>query len=129
MNSNDHMNIMALNQNILMKCLVIGGGVKEGEENSPIVTPEGLQVYLNGTHRMPESEDLDKWFTIGSMLHPYAMGGMPGLSGDISYEFWVTKNEYIIVVRVKLDESTNGLSESAGDILTLVKPFLTSDGS
>ena len=70
---------------------------------------------------MPEHEDLDTCFTIGSMTHPHAMFGMPGSSGNLSYEFWVTEKEYIIVVRLKLDEFTNGDSEPAADILSLVK--------
>jgi hypothetical protein len=44
-----------------------------------------------------------------------------GWSGEISYEFWVTEMEYIIIVRLKLDESTCGESEPAADILALVK--------
>ena len=70
---------------------------------------------------MPEHEDLDTCFTIGSMTHPHAMMGMPDCSGVLSYEFWVTEKEYIIVVRLKLDEFTNGESEPAADILSLVK--------
>ena len=121
MNSNSHMNYLALNQNILNKGLVIGAGPQEGTSETPIITEEGLKVYLNGTHVIPEHEELDKWFTIGSMIHPDAMSGMPGSSGEISYEFWTTKMEYIIVVRLKLDESTCGESEPAADLLALVQ--------
>jgi hypothetical protein len=70
---------------------------------------------------MPEHEELDKCFTIGSLTHPDAMMGMPGSSGELSYEFWVTEKEYIIVIRLKLDEFTNGESDPAADILALVK--------
>jgi len=116
------MNYLALNQNILNKPMVIGKGPQEGSSETPITTFHGLQVYLNGTHAMPEHEELDKFcFTIGSMTHPHAMMGMPNCSGDLSYEFWVTEKEYIIVVRLKLDEFTNGESEPAADILSLVK--------
>ena len=121
MNAQNHMNYLALNQNILNKPLVIGKGPQEGSSETPITTFHGLQVYLNGTHAMPEHEELDKGFTIGSLTHPHAMFGMPGSSGYLSYEFWVTKNEYIIVVRLKLNEFTNGESEPAADILSLVK--------
>ena len=121
MKAQNHMNYLALNQNILNKPMVIGKGPQEGSTETPKTTFHGLQVYLNGTHLMPEHEDLDKCFTIGSMTHPYAMIGMPGSSGDLSYEFWVTEKEYIIVVRLKLDEFTNGDSEPAADILSLVK--------
>ena len=121
MNTQNHMNYLALNQNILNKPLVIGKGPQEGSSETPITTFHGLQVYFNGTHAMPEHEDLDRCFTIGSMTHPDAMLGMPGSSGHLSYEFWVTEKEYIIVVRLKLDEFTNGESEPAADILSLVK--------
>lgn len=121
MKSSNGMNYLALNQNILNKGLVIGAGPSEGKSETPIITAEGLKVYLNGTHVIPEHEKLDKWFTIGSMIHPYAMSGMPGSSGKISYEFWVTKKEYIIIVRLKLDESTCGKSDPAADILALVQ--------
>ena len=121
MKAENHMNYLALNQNILHKPLVIGSGFKEGETKTPITTFHGLQVYLNGTHAMPEHEELDKCFTIGSLTHPDAMMGMPGSSGDLSYEFWVTEKEYIIVIRLKLDEFTNGESDPAADILALVK--------
>jgi len=70
---------------------------------------------------MPEHDELDKRFEIGSMIHPDAMSGMPGSSGEISYDFWVTKKEYIIIVRLKLDESTCGESDPAIDILALVQ--------
>ena len=66
MKAENHMNYLALNQNILHKPLVIGSGFKEGETKTPITTFHGLQVYLNGTHTMPEHEELDKCFTIGS---------------------------------------------------------------
>ena len=121
MKAENHMNYLALNQNILHKPLVIGSGFKEGETKTPITTFHGLQVYLNGTHAMPEHEELDKCFTIGSLTHPDAMMGMPGSSGELSYEFWVTEKEYIIVIRLKLDEFTNGESDPAADILALVK--------
>ena len=121
MEAQTHMNYLALNQNIFNKPLVIGKGPQEGNSESPINTLNGLQVYLNGTHAMPDHEELDKFFTIGSMVHPHAMLGMPGTSGDLSYEFWVTEKEYIIVVRLKLDEFTNGASDPAADILALVK--------
>ena len=121
MNSNTQLNYLALNQNILNKVLVFGLGPKEGTSKTPITTKEGLQVYLNGRHIIPDHEDLDKWFEIGSMTHPNAMSGMPGSSGEISYEFWVTEMEYIIIVRLKLDASICGESEPAADILALVK--------
>ena len=121
MHSNSHVNYLALNQNFLNKALIFGAGPQEGTSENPIVTAEGLKVYLNGTHVMPEHEDLENGFPIGKMIHPQAMHGMPGSPGEISYELWTTEKEYIILIRLKLDESTNGESEPAVDILTLVQ--------
>ena len=60
MTPNNHMNYLALNQNILNKSLVIGGGPSEGKSETPISTFEGLEVYLNGKHVMPELSELDQ---------------------------------------------------------------------
>jgi len=48
MNSETHMNYLALNQDILNKPIVIGKGFREGESKTPISTFNGLQVYLSG---------------------------------------------------------------------------------
>tara|TARA_B110000503_G_scaffold14987_1_gene20759 strand:- start:6899 stop:7486 length:588 start_codon:yes stop_codon:yes gene_type:complete len=121
MNSETHMNYLALNQNILNKPLIIGKGFREGESKTPITTFHGVQVYLNGTHTMPEHEELDKCFTIGSLTHPDAMMGMPGSSGELSYEFWVTEKEYIIVIRLQLNDFGEQEATPAAEILSLVK--------
>ena len=70
---------------------------------------------MNGTHAMPEHEELDKCLTIGSLTHPDAMMGMPGSSGELSYEFWVTEKEYIIVIRLQLDD----IGEQDGNLIQL----------
>jgi hypothetical protein len=121
MTTAEHMNYLALNQNILNKLMVIGSSPSGGGSKTPKTTLKGLKVYLNGEHVMPLHSELDELYTIGSMTHPDAMNGMPGCGGELSYEFWVTKEEYIIIVRLKLDESINGESEPAADILTIVK--------
>jgi len=121
MNSETHMNYLALNQNILNKPLIIGKGFREGESKTPINTFNGLQVYLNGIHAIPEHEELDKGLTIGSMTHPYAMMGMPGSSGELSYEFWVTEKEYIIIIRLQLNDFGEQEVTPAAEILSLVK--------
>jgi hypothetical protein len=121
MNGSTHMNYLALNQNILNKSMVIGDGPQEGSVEKPINTFNGLQVYLNGTHKMPKHAKLNKGSLIGSMIHPNALDGMPDCTGELRYEFWDTNKEYLIVVRLKLDESSNGESEPAADILAMVK--------
>ena len=121
MDAQSHMNYLALNQNIFNKPLVIGSGPQEGKAEDPISTFNGLKVYLNGTHAMPDHSELLNGMVIGRMIHPYAMNGMPSSSGELSYELWDSENEYIIIVRLKLDESSHGDSEPAADILALVK--------
>ena len=58
------MNNIALNQNILNKGLIIGASPQQGISETPIITAEGVQVFLNGTHVMPEHEDLDNGMEI-----------------------------------------------------------------
>jgi hypothetical protein len=61
MNSSTHMNYLALNQIILNKGLIIGAWPQEGISKTTIITADGLQVFLNRTHVIPEHEELDKW--------------------------------------------------------------------
>lgn len=121
MKEGNHMNHLALNQNIFNKTLVFGSGPQEGTSLSPTSTFEGLKVYLNGVHVMPEFTELNEGSLIGRMTHPNAMDGMPGISGELTYELWDTSKEYLIVVRLKLDEMANGDSDPAVDILALIK--------
>lgn len=123
MSSENKMNRLALNQNILGKTMIMGQGFDEGKEETPTITSLGLPVYLNGTHKLPDYGELDKSnaLLIGSMTHPSAMPGMPDCSGEIRYEFWMTESEYLIVIRLKLEESAYNETTAAAEILSLVK--------
>ena len=123
MSSNNKMNHLALNQNILGKTLVLGNGFNEGKKERPTRTRLGVPVYLNGKHIIPEYSPLDSSnaFLIGSFIHPNAMAGMPSCSGEVRYECWITEKEYLIVVRLKLEESAYGESEAAAELLCLTK--------
>lgn len=118
---NNQMNILALNQNILNKSLVIGSGFQEGNIETPKTTFHGLEVFLNGIHKMPDYNEQDKGLIIGSMTHPHAMNGMPPMSGILSYEFWTTDKEYIILVSLELVGSEKEDSDPATDVLAIVK--------
>ncbi len=115
------MNYLALNQNILNKTFVIGGGPQSKNECVPITTSEGIQVFLNGVHVVPENGDIIQCYNIGTMTHPDAMIGMPGSSGDLHYEICITEKEYLILVSLKLSEFSNGKSKPAIDLLGLVQ--------
>jgi hypothetical protein len=121
MNAATRMNYLALNQNILNKTMVFGSGPEEGKVLEPIPTFEGVQIYLNGYNVIPELGDLIEYHTVGHMTHPHAMDGMPGCSGELQYDFAISDNEYFILVRLKLDESVNGKSEQAVDVLAVIK--------
>ena len=125
MENGTYINYLALNQNILGKPLVIGSAPKEGTEQNPILSHDGLKIYLNGRHNLSEFLDenfeLEEIFSLGEMFHPNAMIGMPGSSGMIKYEFGISNEFYVIVVRLKLDEATNGKSDEAVAILSLIK--------
>jgi hypothetical protein len=115
-----HMNYLALNQNILNKPIIFGSGPKDGDKIIPIQSKNGLKIYLNGTHKMPEFDSINELFTIGQLTHPHAMIGMPDCEGELKYEFGITDTEYLIIVRLKLNEENNGESDFVSDILTLI---------
>lgn len=121
MKAQKQLNYLALYQNILNKPIILGQGPKEGSSETPKTTFHGLEVYLNGIHKMPIYDKQDKGFIIGSMTHPYAMIGMPSTSGVLSYEFWTTDKEYIILVSLELEESEEEESDPATDVLAIVK--------
>lgn len=124
MNNSTHLNYLALNQNIFGKPLIFGSGPQEGDATDPIVSYEGLKIYLNGTHNLSDFIDEDfqliELIRYGDMIHPDAMMGMPGSSGELKYELGITDKYYVIIVRLKLDEEVNGESEEASDLLALI---------
>lgn len=123
MDESTKMNYIALNQSLFNKTLVIGEGVKGLDLEEPIITKEGIHVYLNGQQVIPSRGKLENGVHIGRIYHPYAMVGMPSMGATIDYEMWWTKDvqEYIILVRFKLDEAANGESDPAVDILSLTQ--------
>ena len=122
MTSNNQMNYIALNQQILNKSLLMGTGFVGREEENPFKSEQGLNIYMNGTHKMPDHGDIDTFLNIGEMYHPEIMFGMPGCGGRISYELGITEKEFLIIVRVQLDEyDEENESEPAVDLLALTK--------
>jgi hypothetical protein len=121
MKNSDYMNYVALNQNILGKALIIGEGFKSEMQGIPTLSPEGIPIYLNGIHKLPQHSEIKDYLKIGKMTHPDAMIGMPGSSGELTYQFCVTQKEFLIVVMLKLDEFSIGKSKPANDLLALVK--------
>ena len=125
MDNGTHMNYLALNQNILFKQLRFFEGPEEGTQLEPIQGFNNLSIYLNGKHNISEFIDEDFEITngicVGHLTHPYAMDGMPGQSGVLAYDFCESEEYHLIIVRLKLDEGTNGKSEPASDFLSIVK--------
>lgn len=125
MKKSTHLNYVALYQNVMGKPLVIGSGPVEGDSKIPVISPEGLKVYLNGEHDLSDFFDddfqLDKIFLYGELIDPNAMIGMPSTSGTIKYGLGISNKFYLIFVRLKLDEESNGESEDAEDVLAIIK--------
>lgn len=118
MASKEFLNYLALYQNILKHKLAYGTNQSpELLSNNPINTELGLKLYLNGQINLPENSPLIDGIIIGKLIHPYAMIGMPSLKGELTYEFWETKFEYLIIVRLKLAKS----KEESEAILSLIK--------
>jgi hypothetical protein len=105
--------------------MIFGSGPQEGDATDPIISYEGLKIYLNGTHNLSKyvegDFELTELIRFGDMIHPDAMMGMPGSSGELKYELGITNKYYVIIVRLKLDEETNGESEEASDLLALIE--------
>ena len=121
MEAANHMNYMALQQNIFGKQAIIGQGFSEGNETNPERTIDDFKIYLNGKHKLPESGNVEELFHIGKIYHPYAMSGMPDTGAEIIYELGISKECYMTIVRLKLDEDLNGESEHAIDAMAVIK--------
>lgn len=121
MKNSDYMNYLALNQNILGKFLIMGEGFRGKSEETPDISPAGIPVYLNGLHKVPGYAEVNTCFNIGAVIHPDAMMGMPGSSGELCYQLCITDNEFLVAVQLKLDEFSNGASNPARELLALVK--------
>ena len=125
MDNGTHMNYLALNQNILFKPLRIGAGPVEGTQLEPIISSIDIPIYLNGKHNFSEifsgNIHLTELSNLGQITHPNAMTGMPGQIGELTYDLGISDDYHIIIVRLKLDESTNGKSTEASEILSIVK--------
>jgi hypothetical protein len=119
--ANNHLNYLALQQNILGKPLRIGSGPEEGTETELYITKTGFKVYLNGTHSTPNHNQIESHLLIGYMKHPHAMEGMPGSSGELEYYLCFTEHEFIAILSLKLDEETNGKSDAATDWVAIIK--------
>ena len=116
-----NLNYLALNQNILGKALRFGASPEDGIASEPHITKTGFKVYINGTHANPGHSKIENHLLIGYMKHPHAMDGMPGCSGELEYYLCFTEHEYIAIVSLKLDEETNGKSDTATDWVAIIK--------
>lgn len=122
MTRNNQMNYIALNQQILNKSLLMGTGFVGREEENPFKSEQGLNIYINGSHKMPDHGEIETFLNIGEMYHPEIMFGMPGCGGKISYDFGITEKEFLVIVRVELDDfDEDNESEPAADLLALTK--------
>jgi len=119
------MNYLALNQNILFKPLRFGERPVEANQKESIQGLNNLSIYINGKHDISEyidsSFELIELENIGYLTHPYAMFGIPDISGDLTNDFGISEKYFVIIVRSKLDEGAYGDSEQASDLLALIK--------
>lgn len=104
MSQQQSLNLLALNQNILGNFFTMGQGFKGSEVNKPLKSLLGFKVYLNGKTVLPRILEITERYYLGTILHPYAMTGMPDTPGMITYEFGITAKEYILIISLALDE-------------------------
>ena len=120
MKASNHMNYIALQQNILGKSLVFGQGAIGREELEPVQSKSGLNIYMNGQNKIPPHGEIINQKFIGDLIHPAAMMGMPDTSGELTYYLCTSAESYFIVLGLKLDEVVNGISESCYDLLGII---------
>ena len=114
------MNVIALNQTIFKKWAVIGQGFKGGERNHASTTPRGYYLFINGIHELPKVSEITEQYELGSLQYPYLMDGMGDGGGEIKYWIGKTEWEYVLLVGVKLNDSSTDNEEYAIDIASLV---------
>jgi len=119
MEAGDQLNYLALNQDIFGKIMCIGKGFSEGTDKIPEQTPLGFKVYLNGRHKLPKFSKINEVLHIGKIQYPSVMIANAG--AELIYELGICKNAYLIIIRLKIDESVNGGSEAAVDALAITK--------
>ena len=119
MDAGEQLNYLALNQDIFGKVMCIGKGFSEGTDKIPEQTPLGFKVYLNGRHKLPKFSKVNEVLHIGKIQYPSVM--IANASAELIYELGICKNSYLIIIRLKIDESVHGESEAAVDALALIK--------
>ncbi|MDA9182532.1 hypothetical protein N9O51_05005 [Saprospiraceae bacterium] len=115
-----NMNMIALNNTIFKKTMIIGQGFRGGDKKHASITPRGCPVWINGIHNLPAISEITVYHEMGSIHYPYLMHGMGDCGGEIKYRIAVTEYEYVLMVGVLLNDSLEHTDEYAWDVGSFV---------
>lgn len=115
---NIELNNLALNQTLFKKTLIIGDGFQDGKQTYADETiNDGWYVFVNGKTIIPEEHaNVNELYTIGTMYYHDLLVGMPSCGGEIKYSLAITKDEYLIIAGVKLDNDQSEKIDFVEDI-------------
>ena len=114
--------ILALNQTLFKKSLIVGQDFNEGKQGFPDKSFDfGWYVYVNGRSEIPDVKGkAQEILDIGTFYYPDLLVGMPSCGGTVKYSLVITDEEWLIIVGVKLDNNESSASEFVEDIATVM---------
>jgi len=116
----NHMNLVAMAQNVMGFVLLMGKGFVPREESAnPYRIIDNTPVFHSTINifpfEIPSSRlKLYKW---GSFIHPYMMMGMPDTSGLVKLYISFYQENYLLWIYCKLDEEMNGKSDFVSGLI------------
>jgi hypothetical protein len=116
----NHMNLVAMAQNVMGFVLLMGKGFVPREESAdPYRIIDNTPVYHSAINIFPfeipsSRPNLFKW---GSFIHPYMMMGMPDTSGLVKLYVSFYRENYLLWIYCKLDEEMNGKSDFVSGLI------------
>jgi hypothetical protein len=116
----NHMNLVAMAQNVMGFVLLMGKGfVPKDESEDPYRIIDNTPVYHSAINIFPfeipsSRPNLFKW---GSFIHPYMMMGMPDTNGLVKLYVSFYQENYLLWIYCKLDEEMNGKSDFVSGLI------------
>ena len=118
----DKLAILALNQTLFNKKLIVGQGFSDGQQTFPDMSFDfGWHVFVNGRTAIPEVKGVIKeiW-DIGTLYYRDLLVGIPSYGGKVKYSLVITDEEWQIIAGVKLDGDKSESTEFVEDIASVM---------
>ena len=114
--------ILALNQTLFKKNLIVGQGFNESQQAFPDKSFDfGWFVFVNGRTEIPVvNGKIQEIWDIGTLYYPDLLVGLHSCGGKVKYSLLITDEEWQIIVGVKLDDNESSATEFVEDIATVM---------